>query len=1667
MLVEMIGSQPKQNAIIALLLTRSLMLKYEWRVSFATEGGVKAILSCMQEYPTCTRVQQIALATLKVITGASKHDLRSVGSCLPLSESGTQMMLEIFASIGSATPEGSKGLLGAIPSAVDLMLNTSGCGLSVRNGLLVIIMLISNHKSLAEQLVACDVTAVLKKCLSAQRSETMLAIIALSHISNVHKLEKNGIDVHSCSYDHRPYFFFLIITVVLNRILNKFLDNYQEDLLPWHESIEPCLSSMTACINDREVTVQQFIRFLYRLASLNKDYAVVMCRLGTKEALVKALDKHSTNLLMVTELRDLINDCEKYASLYKKMTTSVLAGCIQMVLGQIEEHRRNHQPINIPFFDVFLRNLCQGSSVELKEDKCWEKVEVSSNHHRTNKLTDKNPKTYWESNGCTGSHFINIYMHKGVIIRQLAVLVASEDSSYMPARIVVLGGDDPTNINTELNTVNVPPSASRVVLLENMTRFWSIIQIRIKRCQQGGIDTRVRGFEVLGPKPTFWPVFKEQLCCRTYLFYTTKAHTWCQEILGDKGQLLQLFNKLNSALRHEQMFADRFLPDAEAAEALGRTCWEALINPIVQSITVPDSPVLSPLAWLLSEYLENAESSKRYKTRAAIFNSRVRRLTHLLVHEASAATSSSSPSSAAKPKVKNTSSIAGIALCWQGVVQRQVKKFLDLTYNMPDFVERYKNMYLRLKNAMEELFGQQTAFVLALRQGFSAALLQLSILTAMHVSERFAQYIDHMIQESGVDSGNMETLNHLQQFLEPMLFLSGLELANTFEHFYRYYLGDRLLGQGKVWLESAVIEQISTCFPNRFPQQMLSNLTESEELQQEFHLYRLQQLDKKLQDIDEEQLSEPDEESDVKVLVLSPRCWAISAPCYLEEPRKYFPQQLCSYLAEFSMYSLSNSKPRRLQWTWLGHAELRYGSCTLCVSTLQMYILLLFNQQEDISVDSLQQATGLSPSVLAHALKPLTSEKGILTHSGCSQDVVKGVLKLNKKSLAQNSEKQSYCYLLPKQTYLNVDEDAARTLERKRNYMYCLIVQIMKKEKEMHIDNLVFKVLFCWQRGKQEIGRSPSSVRFSCSTTDVLSCIMHVINKGYIRRNEDNPHIVEFLVEDPSTPQKGQAHFFSNPFCGYLGGLIMAPQHAEDGVLEAVLFSMGRTMTQEEVKQLMQRTVQQVASTLSLDLDRAEHLLVHCKWNVDMLIQRYTDDPDSLVLAAGLKIRNPQPPPSPVTVCPVCLISRSGEIESAPTLCCMHYCCKSCWQEYLTARIEQNLVMNCNCPIMDCRAQPTSRFFYSILTDKDTIAKYENALLRGYVECCSNLTWCTNPQGCDQILCKENIGSMGTCSKCCWSSCFSCNFPEAHYPASCSHMSQWMDDGGYYEGMSMEAQSKHLAKLISKRCPSCQAQIEKNEGCLHMTCAKCNHGFCWRCLKPWKPTHKDYYNCSAMVSKAARQEKKFQDYNERCTFHNQAKDFAINLENKVSSINEALQMKSLTFVIDACKILAQARKVLAYSCVYSYYNQDTEKMDIMEQQTEALDLHTNALQILLEETLLQCTDLASCVRLLKPEHLNTGLELIRRIQERLVAILQHSTQVCSYPNSKLYISPSSDNNNYTGEDVGDEAEEDDEYDDEYVPEWHEDYDEEDADEDDFFSDDDESENLERDFSPFD
>nr|XP_020652520.1 cullin-9-like [Pogona vitticeps] len=260
----------------------------------------------------------------------------------------------------------------------------------------------------------------------------------------------------------------------------------------------------------------------------------------------------------------------------------------------------------------------------------------------------------------------------------------------------------------------------------------------------------------------------------------------------------------------------------------------------------------------------------------------------------------------------------------------------------------------------------------------------------------------------------------------------------------------------------------------------------------------------------------PEEEVEVKVLALSPRCWTISPLCYLEEPDRFFPPSLSQRLVKFadfytqsqSRFGLEHTKPRRLQWTWLGHAELEYQGRILHVSTLQMYILLCFNHAEEVSVETLLEATGLSPVLLRHALKPLTKENGVLTQN-------QNVLTLNQGMLLQLPGQ--HLRLLPKPAYLNGElDEGIRALERKRNTLCGLIPQILK-DKEMHIDKLVFKVMEAYQKQESGSALKPLSAD-SCSSADILACAQHLLHQGSIQRRESCPQLLEHVPAEPPTP---------------------------------------------------------------------------------------------------------------------------------------------------------------------------------------------------------------------------------------------------------------------------------------------------------------------------------------------------------------------------------------------------------------------------------------------------------------------------------------------------------------------------------------------------------------------
>lgn len=57
----------------------------------------------------------------------------------------------------------------------------------------------------------------------------------------------------------------------------------------------------------------------------------------------------------------------------------------------------------------------------------------------------------------------------------------------------------------------------------------------------------------------------------------------------------------------------------------------------------------------------------------------------------------------------------------------------------------------------------------------------------------------------------------------------------------------------------------------------------------------------------------------------------------------------------------------------------------------------------------------------------------------------------------------------------------------------------------------------------------------------------------------------------------------------------------------------------------------------------------------------------------------------------------------------------------------------------------------------------------------------------------------------------------------------------------------------------CKTHIDKNGGCIHMTC-RCGHSFCWICLKVWSG-HTNYGECSSI--KKEDHEKKLKEQQDK------------------------------------------------------------------------------------------------------------------------------------------------------------------------------------------------------------
>ncbi|KAG9341464.1 hypothetical protein JZ751_019274 [Albula glossodonta] len=134
---------------------------------------------------------------------------------------------------------------------------------------------------------------------------------------------------------------------------------------------------------------------------------------------------------------------------------------------------------------------------ELNRDPEVDKVKIITQCHSFIEASSNAADVYKMTNGETSS-FWQLKLKPDVVLRRLAIAVASNDHSYMPQLVSVAVGKNRRCLQ-EIRDVRIPSNVTGyVALLENANISHPYVQINIKRCLSDGCDTRIHGVKTMG-----------------------------------------------------------------------------------------------------------------------------------------------------------------------------------------------------------------------------------------------------------------------------------------------------------------------------------------------------------------------------------------------------------------------------------------------------------------------------------------------------------------------------------------------------------------------------------------------------------------------------------------------------------------------------------------------------------------------------------------------------------------------------------------------------------------------------------------------------------------------------------------------------------------------------------------------------------------------------------------------------------------------------------------------------------------------------------------------------------------------------------------------------------------------------------------------------------------
>ncbi|MFS7940555.1 putative IBR domain, E3 ubiquitin ligase RBR family, TRIAD supradomain-containing protein [Helianthus anomalus] len=119
-----------------------------------------------------------------------------------------------------------------------------------------------------------------------------------------------------------------------------------------------------------------------------------------------------------------------------------------------------------------------------------------------------------------------------------------------------------------------------------------------------------------------------------------------------------------------------------------------------------------------------------------------------------------------------------------------------------------------------------------------------------------------------------------------------------------------------------------------------------------------------------------------------------------------------------------------------------------------------------------------------------------------------------------------------------------------------------------------------------------------------------------------------------------------------------------------------------------------------------------------------------------------------------------------------------------------------------------------VLASENERKRYDLFLLRTYVESNKRVKWCLGP-GCEYAVEYDDD--------------FKIVYGGRSRPFDCETVGKWVLKN------NAEGENTNWILAYTKPCPKCKRSIEKNHGCMHMTCRQpCAYELCWLCLGPYR-----------------------------------------------------------------------------------------------------------------------------------------------------------------------------------------------------------------------------------------